>query len=134
MSEVALAAVLRRDRAVVVTALVTVTVLAWAYVLWLAHTMSGIGNMGAMMAPMSRPWMATDFFFTFVMWVVMMVGMMTPSVAPMILLYAVVGRQAAREGEPLAATWWFASGYFLAWALFALIASVAGECYSTQRC
>jgi predicted metal-binding membrane protein len=127
MSEAALAAVLRRDRAVVVTALIAVTMIAWTYVLWLPHTMSDVGDMGAMMAPMSRPWMVTDFLFAFVMWAVMMVGMMTPSVAPMILLYAVVGRQAATQGRPLAATWWFASGYFLAWALFSLVASAAQE-------
>jgi predicted metal-binding membrane protein len=127
MSEDVLAAMLRRDRAVVVTALIVVTMTAWVYLLWLAHTMSGVGDMGAMMAPMSRPWIATDFFFAFVMWAVMMVGMMTPSVAPMILLYAVVGREAARQGKPLAATSWFASGYFLAWASFALVAAVAQE-------
>src|ERR1700686_4145977 len=108
MSEDALAAVLRGDRAVVVTALIVVTMTAWAYLLWLSHTMSGVGDMGAMMAPMSRPWIATDFVFAFVMWAVMMVGMMAPSVAPMILLYAVVARQAAKPGKPLAATSWFA--------------------------
>ena len=55
----------------------------------------------------------------FAMWAVMMVGMMTPSAAPMILLYARVGRQAATQGKPFAATGWFAGGYLLAWSLCA---------------
>jgi hypothetical protein len=49
------------------------------------------------------------------MWAVMMVGMMTPSVAPMVLLYATVGRNAAASGRPLAATGWFLAGYLSAW-------------------
>jgi predicted metal-binding membrane protein len=57
------------------------------------------------------------------MWLVMMVGMMAPSAAPMLLLYARVGRQGAMAGKPLAATGWFAAGYFLAWAGFSLAAT-----------
>ncbi|RUV38600.1 DUF2182 domain-containing protein, partial [Mesorhizobium sp. M7A.F.Ca.MR.228.00.0.0] len=90
MGDTALEAVLRRDRAVVMAALVVIAVLAWAYVLWLAATMvmpgsplpdSGGGDMagmdmGAAMAPGFRPWALGDFAFTFTMWAVMMVGMM----------------------------------------------------------
>src|SRR5262249_16390677 len=56
---------------------------------------------------------------------VMMVGMMTPSVAPLVLLYVRVGRQAERDRKPFAATGWFVTGYILAWTLFALIATAA---------
>jgi predicted metal-binding membrane protein len=55
----------------------------------------------------------------------MMIGMMTPSAAPMILLYAQVGRQASTQGKPFASTFWFASGYLLAWCGFSLAASGA---------
>jgi predicted metal-binding membrane protein len=61
----------------------------------------------------------------FAMWAVMMVGMMTPSAAPMILIHARVGRQAASEGKPFASTGWFAGGYLLVWSAFALAATVA---------
>jgi predicted metal-binding membrane protein len=71
----------------------------------------------------------------------MMVGMMAPSAAPMILMYARVGRQArggqagvrkadvgqagvGQAGKPFAATGWFAAGYFLAWAGFSLAATL----------
>jgi predicted metal-binding membrane protein len=42
----------------------------------------------------------------------------------MILMYARVGRQAKAAGEPLAATGWFAAGYFLAWIAFSLAATL----------
>jgi predicted metal-binding membrane protein len=137
MTETAVNAVLRRDRAIVIAAITTISVLAWTYTLWHAAqisvmempappagsggmagmnmpdmvmpgasgTMSGM-NMGGMSAAAElvfRPWSVADFAFMFIMWTVMMVGMMTPSVAPMVLLYATVGRNAAASGRPLAA-------------------------------
>jgi predicted metal-binding membrane protein len=62
-----------------------------------------------LMMPATSPWEAVEFAFVFAMWAVMMVGMMTPSAAPMILIYARVSRQAASERVPFAATSWFAA-------------------------
>jgi predicted metal-binding membrane protein len=126
--------VLRRDRIIVASALGAIVALAWAYVLWLANDMdmggmdmtgfrmipAGIG----IMLPASEPWRAIEFAYVFLMWAVMMVGMMAPSAAPMILMYARVGRQGRVAGKPLAATGWFASGYFLAWIGFSLAATL----------
>ena len=127
----ALERVLRRDRAVVIAALAVLTVLAWGYTVWLANTMSMDGmsaahtpGMGTMLAPAFKPWSVSDFLVMFVMWAVMMVGMMTPSAAPMILIYARVSRQAAVQGKPLAATGFFAGGYLLAWTVFSLVATI----------
>src|SRR5215467_2151033 len=130
MTNTALETVLRRDRLVVAGALGAIAVLAWADVLWLAADMdmggmdmtglrmipAGIG----IMAPANAPWKAIEFAFVFAMWAVMMVGMMAPSAAPMILMYARVGRQGRAEGRPLAATGWFAAGYFLVWTGFSV--------------
>jgi predicted metal-binding membrane protein len=60
----------------------------------------------------------------FVMWAVMMVGMMTPSAAPMMLMYARVGRYGKADGKLFAATGWFAAGYFLVWVAFSLAATL----------
>jgi len=130
MTDSTLETVLRRDRLVVAGALGGIIALAWGYVLWLAADM----DMGGMdmtgfrmipagmgfMAPANAKWGAIEFAFVFVMWAVMMVGMMAPSAAPMILMYARVGRQRRAEGKPLAATGWFAAGYFLTWIGFSL--------------
>jgi predicted metal-binding membrane protein len=143
VSDTALEAILRRDRTVVAIALVVVAVLAWAYLLYLgAHIdmsnapapgeasaempgmdMSGM-DMGAAMAPSFRAWSPADFAFIFTMWAVMMVGMMTPSVTPMVLLFALVGRKARMGGKPFAPTGWFFAGYVLVWVFFSILATV----------
>jgi predicted metal-binding membrane protein len=144
MTDMAVNTVLRRDRAIVIAAIITISVLAWAYILWLVGQMSmmempapatssGTGGMnmpssasGSMIAafePAFRPWGVADFTLMFVMWAVMMVGMMTPSVAPMVLLYAAVGRKAAASGRPLASTGWFLAGYLSAWVALSLAAT-----------
>ena len=131
----ALEAILRRDRVVVVAALAIVTTLAWADLVWLANDMwmGGMDMTGfrmipagqGWMMPVSAPWQPIEFGAVFVMWVVMMVGMMTPSAAPIILIYGRIGRQAAIEGPPFAASAWFALGYLLSWTAFALAATFA---------
>lgn len=120
-----LEAALSRDRRIVAGALAALTALAWAYTLWLAHTMPmPAGEMGAAMTAKLHSWSAVEFGYIFVMWAVMMVGMMVPSAAPMILIYARVGRRAACRGTPLAATGYFAGGYLLAWTVFSLAATI----------
>jgi predicted metal-binding membrane protein len=130
----ALETVLRRDRWVIGGAIAMLAALAWGYVLWLARDMdmggmdmtsfrmipAGIG----IMLPASEPWRAIEFAYVFVMWAVMMVGMMAPSAAPMILMYASVGRRGKAQGKPFAATGWFAAGYLFAWSGFSLAATV----------
>ena len=129
----ALEAVLRRDRAIVLAALAIITAIAWADLAWLADDM-GMGGMDmtgfrmipagrSLMMPASEPWQPIEFGCVFAMWVLMMIGMMTSSVAPMILIYARVGRQAATQDKPFAASGWFAAGYLLAWAGISLVAT-----------
>jgi len=131
----AVEAVLRRDRAIVVVALATVTTLAWADIIWLARDMAmdGMDMTGFRMIPAGRglmmpaiaPWHPVEFAYVLAMWAVMMIGMMTPSVAPMILIYARVGRHAVGSGQPFAASGWFACGYLVAWLAFSLAATSA---------
>jgi predicted metal-binding membrane protein len=129
----ALEAVLRRDRGIVLAALAIITAIAWADLAWLADDMAmgGMDMTGfrmipagrSLMMPASEPWQRIEFGYVFAMWVLMMIGMMTPSVAPMILIYARVGRQAATQAKPFAASGWFAAGYLLAWTSFSLVAT-----------
>jgi predicted metal-binding membrane protein len=133
VADAALEAVLRRDRVVVLVVLAALTALAWADVLWLAADMDmgGMDMTGfrmipagmGIMAPAPMPWHWFEFALVFAMWAVMMIGMMTPSAAPMILIYTRVGRQAAAQGKPFAATTWFVARYLLAWTGFSLAAT-----------
>jgi predicted metal-binding membrane protein len=132
MTTSALEAILRRERFIIVASLLVLTLLAWFDLIWLANDME-MGSMDmsgyrmipagkALMMPASASWQPIEFAYVFVMWVVMMIGMMTPSVTPMILVYARVRRQ-AMGGQPFASVAWFAGGYFLAWIAFSLVAT-----------
>ena len=112
MFETSFERVLRHDRAVVIGALTVVCSLAWLYVLMLAADMDmggmdmtgmrmAVTGLSMMMMPAHEPWSGVEFALTFIMWVTMMVGMMLPSAAPMILLYARVGRTATMRVSPL---------------------------------
>src|ERR1051326_9012991 len=103
MIDSSLEVALRRGRLIVAGALAAIVVVAWASVPWLAADMDmgGMDMTGfrmipaglGIMAPANAPWAAIEFAFVFAMWAVMMVGMMTPSAAPMVLMYARVGRR-----------------------------------------
>ena len=127
--------VLRRDRAVVIVALAIVAALAWVALVWLANDM-WMGDMDMVgfrmipaghgwLMPLTASWRPIEFVAVFMMWAVMMIGMMTPSVAPMILVYARIGRQKESEGRPYAASACFTLGYLLSWAAFSLAATSA---------
>jgi predicted metal-binding membrane protein len=135
-AESVLSFALRRDRMVVLVALLLLTALAWGYVMWLAAQMAAPAttspNMPAMdmngmsmMASAFAPWTPVHFFFMFTMWAVMMVGMMTPSVAPIVLIYTQVARRSAITGQAFAPAAWFVCGYLLAWSLFSALATLA---------
>jgi predicted metal-binding membrane protein len=111
---------LRRDRLVIVVALLSLTVLALGYTYWL-----GTGfDMSGMMSPHFIPWTAAHFAFMFAMWLVMMVGMMTPSVAPTVLLYVAVGRSSVGAGQSFAPASAFVAGYLLSWTAFSAAATL----------
>ena len=115
-------AALKRDNLIVSFALATVAALAWWYVLWLAHDMRAASgtpatdmqdmNMPGMLSPQFAAWTLPHTLFVFAMWTVMMVGMMTPSAAPMILVHEQVGTQVAARGKPFVATGWFVAGLY----------------------
>lgn len=107
------AALPARDRYTLIAALAALAALAWVY-LWVSP----------MPMPASSGGLRTSHYalVTFLMWFVMMIGMMVPSVAPTVLLFDRV----ARRGDPdaaLARTAPFVAGYLLVWALFSIAAT-----------
>lgn len=123
MNETALETALRRDRVFILMSLALITLIAWIYLVWLGTRMN-MGDMDQMSGIDLAPWHTADFIFMFLMWLIMMVGMMIPSAAPMILIHAGVARQATRQGRIFAPTAWFAAGYLFAWAGFAVLATL----------
>ena len=126
--------VLKRDKALVIAGLAAVTLLAWAYLFYLAQ---GMGDMAAMPgsaisgmegvemtgAARTVAWGPVDFVLMFLMWAVMMVGMMVPSAAPMILAFANINRLRRLKGNPYVPTVVFLAGYVLVWSAFSVAAT-----------
>jgi predicted metal-binding membrane protein len=100
--------------------MVGVTALAWAYVVQMGHsTTARVGGHLVMSC------CGVNLPLTFLMWTVMMVGMMTPSAAPMILTFATVNRRRAMHSGPFVPTSIFLSGYLASWTVFSAVAAVA---------
>jgi predicted metal-binding membrane protein len=74
--------------------------------------------------PMTQHWTITDFALLFVMWLVMMIAMMTPSVSPLILIFAMVNRKTKQQQDPFVYTGYLLAGYFLVWGGFSLLATL----------
>lgn len=111
--------ILRHDRTLVVTALVAVTALGWAYLL--AGAGMTMHEMDGMSMPMRmQPWSLGYGLVVFVMCAVMMAAMMLPSAAPMILLYATIVRR--RQNPSRLSVAIFVSGYVAVWIAFSAAA------------
>ena len=117
---------LRCQRAVILAALAAIAALAWLYLFLAAADMTAAmaGMDRSMVMPLRGP---TERLLLFAMWWVMMVGMMLPSVAPVILTFATVNRNRAARGEPYVPSALFTAGYLLAWGGFSLAATLAQE-------
>lgn len=124
--------VVSHDQVIVAGAVTLIVVLAGFYTFW------GVGmNMSALdMTRMARPigepmqmgmqpvWTAAYAVLIFLMWWIMMVAMMTPSAAPMLLLYTALKRQGTDRDRAVPLSLLFLSGYLLAWAGFSAIAAL----------
>ncbi len=109
---------IKRDRLVVLGGLIAVTALTWVYLFAIAAEMAGIAGMAQL-----RPWTALDASLMFIMWALMMIGMMVPSATPVILLYASVCRRQGNGEQPLVPTGAFMMGYITGWAAFSIAAT-----------
>ena len=132
----------RRDRVVVAISLATLVALAWTY-LWRG---AGMGMSALDMTILTvfphreanpMPGMTPPPFVWAValaMWWVMMIAMMTPSVAPLVLLYGRVRRHAVTQGGSSAtypSSLSLAAGYLTAW--FLMSAAAVAVQYLLQR-
>jgi predicted metal-binding membrane protein len=126
---IALDAVLRRERLVVAAALVVLLILAWAYVWAGAGTgMSAVDMTALNLFPHLQPDMAGEMESTWPivigMWWVMMIAMMTPSAAPLALLYGLVLRRHSPPPKHVPGlSLLLLSGYLVVWLVFSVAAA-----------
>jgi predicted metal-binding membrane protein len=122
----ALERAIRQDKVIIAVGLAAITLLAWGYLLRMAVMMSAAASEADMHIAMGmtdqRAWGAADLVTLFLMWTIMMIGMMVPSAAPVILL--VTGTYRRRGERSRALTVPFIAGYLIAWTVFSAVAAV----------
>jgi predicted metal-binding membrane protein len=114
-----------RDRLIVGAALLSVALLAWAYLLYDAHAMTTgesccslteIGGRGLSPITAIPP--------LFLMWSIMMIAMMLPTALPMVLTFAALSRNRRRAGRRYVPVAIFVAGYLIVWCGFSAIAAI----------
>ena len=124
-----LASILRRERTIIAMGLVGLIVVAWIY-LWegAGMGMSALDMTTLTFFPHLQPEvpgsMPVSWLVVVAMWWIMMVAMMTPSSAPLVLLYGVVLRRHTQDlHDVFILTLMLLSGYLVSWLAFALVAT-----------
>lgn len=120
-----------RERFVVLASLLGVVALAWLH-LWNeaagmeSMPMRSMGAATTAMESMSmqQVWSVNSLLLTFLMWSIMMVGMMLPSATPAILLYGSMAKKNRERGTALPAVWIFTAGYLAMWTAFSLAVTI----------
>ncbi len=113
-----LVGILRRQNRIVAGALLVMTALGWFYLAAVPMPMpTGVRDV----------WSPAYLLFSLAMWFVMMVAMMTPSVAPVVLLYDRIMYRGMHRDQPgwHPRTLAFLLGYFVVWAGFSAAATLA---------
>ncbi len=115
-----------RDHWIVYTAILAVSLIAWAYMGYMGWAMQHMDRVDMWMPPGSgsRAWQFYDFWMLFVMWAVMMIAMMTPSVLPMTSLYVTVVQSKKSKQLAYTPTIVFLAGYLIAWTGYSAVVTV----------
>jgi predicted metal-binding membrane protein len=124
MQRTAVEGLLLRDRWVIGASLGLAVVLCWVWIVPMALDMYGTMT-GPSAWMMTRTWDLAHQGLLLAMWEVMMIGMMLPSAAPALLLYAGVIRKSPEGAQARVHVYVFAAGYLLAWTAFSVLATAA---------
>jgi predicted metal-binding membrane protein len=113
----------RYERWILLAGIATLIAAGWGWLLYQDWSMAHM-DIVDMAMPSSGPWTTADIWLVFVMWAIMMVAMMVPSVTPVVLLYhrVVAGRDASAPSSLLTSL--FIAGYLIAWTVFSIAATL----------
>jgi predicted metal-binding membrane protein len=116
--------ILRRERLILSGCLAAMVLVAWSYLLHSQAAMPDM-NMPGMAMPESHAGGVMDVVLLFVMWAVMMAGMMLPSAAPMMQTFLIVNHRRQAAARPLVPAGIFLSGYLAVWTTYSGVAALA---------
>jgi predicted metal-binding membrane protein len=111
------------DRAALAVTIGLLPLVCWAWIVPMARDMYGAmaGPSAWMMTPV---WDTPHVLLLLAMWIAMMAGMMLPSAAPVLLLYAGAVRHRSGSRAAARAVYGMAAGYLAVWAAFSVGATV----------
>ena len=117
----------RRDRLLIAICIAALTALSWVYLVGLQHEMCirmpDRPSTASVALAVDLYWTPADRWLNFSMWAVMMVGMMAPSTAPLLTLYAAA--RSRKAGRSWVSVLVFSLGYVAVWTLFSAVATFA---------
>lgn len=121
---------LAKDQVIVLCAVTTVTMISALYTIFGVGMQMSALEMTQMAraigAPMqmvdSANWSTLELLLTFLMWWIIMIAMMTPSAAPMLLLFSAIKRSSGTSSQATVQVWMFLAGYLTSWAAFSGLA------------
>jgi predicted metal-binding membrane protein len=115
---------LGRERVIILGALLGLSALGWAVLVWQARSMAAGMNDGMAMGGNDVPGLSGGMggALFLAMWVTMMVAMMFPAAAPMILTFARISAGKRQKDQPFVPTWVFVCGYLAVWTVFGVVA------------
>ena len=127
----ALELALQHHRGPFLVVLVLVPLACWTWIVVLARDMYGPMT-GASAWMMTVRWDAQRVLLLWLMWAVMMAGMMLPSASPMLLMFGLAARR--RDPGPAASReiYALAAGYLTLWTLFSVVATATQLLLSTR--
>lgn len=109
-------------RALVFACLAVLTLASWAYLFYQDWAMAHMDVIDMAM-PSTAAWGVADLTLVFMMWTIMMTGMMLPSATPMVFAVEQISRQ--RGTAPFGASMFFTGGYLGVWMAFSVLATLA---------
>ncbi len=110
-------------RPALVIAVVVIPLACWLWVIAMARDMYGPMS-GASAWMMTMEWDAPRLLLLWAMWAAMMAGMMLPTAAPILLLYARTIRNRPSAPHPAMRIHAMALGYVAVWAAFSVAATI----------
>lgn len=116
-----------KDKSIVYLGIIGIMLISWFYLLNMAGPHSRM-DMTMMSMPHSDPSDGRslyDFFMLFLMWSVMMVAMMLPSILPATMVFAALNLRKKSQAQPHVQTYIFVIGYLLTWSICSLLFALA---------
>lgn len=104
----------------------------WVWVIAMTRDMYGPMT-GSAAWMMTATWDAPYMLLLWAMWAAMMAGMMLPSAAPIVLLYARAARQRSEPRRATGRICGLVGGYILIWALFSVGATILQRVLATWQ-